>query len=539
MKSIFKFISSRNAAWLFTIFALACRVSSVLFSSFVHRDKLFLAVQSKSFLNGNGFVIPKYYTNSINVPIFDLTPNWPPGYPILLAPFLKIFNDDIYLATTTLDIIAGIFFVLIVRKIVTQLNFSPVAVNITTLIVGCFNYQFITQSLPTDLSSFVFFLLGLSVFLDTIQKDNLELKKILVTALLLWLPCILRYSYPPLSLSVFAAVIFVGIYKKKKDLVKKGFIGFGILLCLLFVFFLFLKTTTGDLGYIVETEKGFYPKQLLDWAPVGPGAFIDPVFVTSQLINFTGISLIQSLNILAVINAIMLLGFLFAFFYLFFIKKYFTLINSFKFFILVGFFISCSTCLSLGYLTLTYKPQAGWGNYLGELRYFMFVTLYLQIIFVGWIFLYSSWKKSLLQKIIVLALSLLMCIEIVHSIYYNIKSASNFEKIKSGDLKDPDYVFFTSMCKELISENPDAEILVASDSDEYFRLMATYLGQKGIYDGFNLLKSLPAVDKKTILILALYDNEIATYQPLLSVQNGKLIKNINHANFYRIDLLPN
>jgi hypothetical protein len=94
------------------------------------------------------------------------------------------------------------------------------------------------------------------------------------------------------------------------------------------------------------------------------------------------------------------------------------------------------------------------------------------------------------------------------------------------------------MCKDLIRDNPGSEVIVASDGDEFFRLTASYFGQKGLYDGFNLLKSLPEIKRKTILIIAIYDKDVPAYQAFLSSHNAKLVNNINHANFYRIDLLP-
>jgi hypothetical protein len=514
------FFKAPKTGLIFIIVSIFYRIINILVVSETDRDTLILAVQSKNLLDGNGLSIPKYYSAAIDSPVFDLTPNWPPGYPILLAPVLKIFNYDIYWATTAIDLIACIFFIFLVRRIAFDLKFPLAAVNILTLVSGCFSYEFIIQSLPTDTSSFVIFLFGLRLLLYNSQKDNFATSKLLLAALLLFIPCTFRYSYPPLSIAAFVAVIFTGLYLKKNILVKKGLLGLSVLFVLLIAFFLLLKNSTGNSGYIVETGRGFFPEQLLKWAPIGPGAFIDPVLLTSQLIHITGISVNQSLLLLEIANAIMITGVMLVFIYLFFWKRFFKSLEPFRWFMLAGFFISAATCISLGYLTLTYKPQPGWGNYLGEPRYFMFVTLYLQIIFIGWIFLFASWRRNIFQKVIVFIISFVLFIEVAHSIYFDTKFILHFEKNKSASFQDPDYVYFGKMCKQLVKENPDSEILVASDSDEFFRLMASYLGQKGVYDGFSLIKSLPKIKKKTILILALYDNEITTYQAFLSLQNA-------------------
>ena len=530
--------SSPKFSWLFILISVLYRVLNILAVSETDRDTLILAVQSKNLLDGNGLSIPKYYSAAIDTPVFDFTPNWPPGYPILLTPFLKIFNYDVFWATTALDLIACILFIFLVRMISRELGFPIIALNIITLIAGCFSYEFIIQTLPTDSPSFVIFLFGLFLLLKNVQKENFSFAKLLAIGVLLFLPCTFRYSYPPLSIAAFAAVILAGWYLKKNILIKKGIIGLAFFSVFLVVFFTILKDLTGSTGYIVETGRGFFPDQLLKWTPFGPGAFIEPVFTTSQLIRITGISVQQSLMVLEIINTVMIAGLILILIYLFFWKKFFKHLDPFKWFIWIGFFISAATCVSLGYLTLTYKPQPGWGNYLGDPRYFVFVTLYLQIIFVGWIFLYSSWKKNMLQKLIVFVFLLLLSIEVAHSIYFHTKFVLRFDTNKSASYKDPDYVYFGDMCKDLVDDNPDAEVVVASDGDEYFRLIASYLGQKGLYDGINLLNSLPEIKKKTILIIAIYDKDVPVYRSFLLSHNAKLINSINHANFYRIDLIP-
>ena len=538
MKSIYGFLSSKKATWIFTIIAIACRIVNILYVSFINRDKIFLALQSKNFLSGNGFSIPQYFTADINNPVYNFTPNWPPGYPILLAPFLRIFNYDVYWATTSLDLISGVAFIFLVRKIAFELKFPLAAVNILTLVAGCFNYAFIIQSLPTDSSAFVIFLFGLYLLLRSVQNGNFGIAMLLLIALLLFLPCTFRYAYPPLSIAAFASVIFAGWYLKKNTLIKRGLVGLAFLSVLLICFFVLLKTMTGTAGHIVETGRGFFPEQLLTWAPIVPGAFLDPVFTTSQLIRLTGISVREALMLLEVINAIMIVGFLVVLIYLFFRKKFFKSLDPFRWFVLIGSFISVATWVSLGYLSVTYRPQPGWGNYLGEPRYFMFVTLYLQFVFIGWIFLFPSWKKNILQRIIVFVFSLMLVTEIMHNLYFSTKLGLNFDKYKTAGFEDPDYVYFGKMCKEVIQENPDAEILVISDGDEFFKLMTAYLGHKAIYDGFNFIKSMPPIKKKTVLLIALYDQEIADYRAFFSEQGARFINKVNGVSFYRIDILP-
>src|SRR5258705_1301976 len=165
MNKIKSFFSSRSTSVICMCIAVFSRTLNVFFLSYAGRDKMFLVLQSKSLLEGKGLGVPGYFTSNLSAPVYDYTPMWPPGYPILLAPFLKIFNYDVYWATTVFDIIACIALLFIVRKICRQLEFPIVAVNIMMLIAGCFEYTFINDSKPTDNAPIVLFIFGICLII--------------------------------------------------------------------------------------------------------------------------------------------------------------------------------------------------------------------------------------------------------------------------------------------------------------------------------------------------------------------------------------
>lgn len=541
MKSIYDFLSSKKGAWLFTMIAIACRIINILYASFTSRDKIFLALQSKSLLHGKGLSIPQYFSADIMNPVYDLTPRWPPGYPILLAPFLKIFDYDVAAATAAIDLIGGIALIFITRSLAKHLRFPPAAVNMITLIAGCFEYAFISEALPTDISSFAFFLGGLLLLLKAVQKETLQANKIILASMLLFIPCTFRYSYPPLSIAAPVAVIFIGWYLKKTIFIKKGALSLVIVSLSLVIFFISLKTMTGKTSYIVDTEKGFYPENLLHCAPIAPGSFINTFFTTSQLIDKAGLDLLRSHRLLEIINALMVAGLLILFFFLFFRKKFFKQIDPFKSFLLIGFFISAATFVSLGYLSATYKPQSGYDygwNYFNEPRYFMFVSLFLQTGFIGWVFLYQPWKNGILQKTVFVLFSLLLFIEVAHNIYFHTKVALNPSKYQAAPYEEADYTYFTDMLKSFGREHRNTDFLIISESDDFFPLMAAYLDHKGIYDGQNFVKQIPEIEKRTIIIFALYTNELAPYSESLVKQNAVLLDQVNGVNFYSVSLEP-
>jgi len=222
MNKIKSFLSSKFASVAFLVIAILSRIINICFVSYAGRDKMFLVLQSKSFLAGKGFTVPGYFTSNPEAIVYDHTPMWPYGYPIVLSPFLKLFNYDVYWATTTLDIIACIALIFVVRKLCRQIGFPTAAINIVTLIVGCFEYTFINDSKPTDNIPIVLFLLGVSLLIKLLSTDRFSLASVFIAAFVLFLPSVFRYSYPPLSIAVAASILFIGLFKKDVVLKKKG-----------------------------------------------------------------------------------------------------------------------------------------------------------------------------------------------------------------------------------------------------------------------------------------------------------------------------
>ena len=177
-------------------------------------DKMFLVLQSKSLLEGKGLAVPQYFTSNTITPVYDFTPLWPPGYPILLSPFLKLFNYNIYWATTALDIIFCVALIFVIRKICRQIGLPIAATNIMTLIAGCFEYTFINESLPTDSISIVLFLISFGMVITLLTSKSFSIKKTLIVSFFLFLPCLFRYNYPAISLAVIVGILFIGFIKK-------------------------------------------------------------------------------------------------------------------------------------------------------------------------------------------------------------------------------------------------------------------------------------------------------------------------------------
>lgn len=541
MSRFLKFFEIKYAAWLCLGLAVFCRVVNTLFVSYAGRDKMLLVLQGKSFLAGNGFSIPQYFTNNLDNPVYDNTLFWPPGYSVLIAPFIKIFNGNIYWATTSLDILVCVGLILILRKICRQIGFTKAGINIMTLVAGCFEYPFTHESLPTDSVSLLFLLLGISGLLSLLIKKEFTALQILAAGFFLFLPAAFRYSYPPVSLGIPFFILVFALVRKDGVLVKKTSRLFLATAVFTLILYAFIKFYTGSAGYILETERGFFPENLIRWTPFIPASFINLSFLSSQVIRHTGVPAETLFVFLEVINSIIFFSMILYLAKCWFVNKEFNTLNPFRWFVITGTITSLLIMASLAYVSLTHKEQprfAGSWNYIYESRYFAFVFCFIQILFLWWVFQTKRlWYKKA-ASVVVFAGCIILFTEVAHSLYFQTKVALNFNHYKSSVYREADYRWFDSFLSKLEDENPGVPLLVASPNDHYYPYRALYENHKGIFDPENLLQGLPEVKKNSLLVLMLYEADHEKYKDFISDTKARLINQIQFSRYYVIELTP-
>jgi hypothetical protein len=275
------------------------------------------------------------------------------------------------------------------------------------------------------------------------------------------------------------------------------------------------------------------------WFPAIPASFINLSFLTSQLIKWTGVEFGTQILSLEFINALMVVILLGVFIYSILIKKIYETASATNLLMITGFFSMAALLLLLGYLSFTYEVQKGFinnWNYISEPRYYAFLFLFIQILFVGWIF--KNEKKPAFLKLAAVAGLFFLSVEIVHNLYFYTRVALNFKEYKSSVFREQDYAYFNSLLAELKKEKPEKDILAASPGDKFYSYTASFYGCRGIADAEKLKSGLPAVKKNSLLLLVLYDNEIAGYNFILQSSKTRLLKKIQYSNFYLVELIP-
>src|SRR5436190_21847644 len=216
--------------------------------------------------------------------------------------------------------------------------------------------------------------------------------------------------------------------------------------------------------------------------------------------------------------------------------------SRFPAFSFIGFMLSAAIIGELAMLSLTHfvKPTSvGVWTFIVEGRYHAFPVIFLQLYFFmrlaksNSLFKFKKTSSSVLSFLFIL-----LSLNAVHQFYFTTKVALNYRVMKAEAVREQDYVFFESLLKNTIKENPEKDILVAS-SDRYYPLLASMLNEKGIWDGYNLNNQTPVVSKTSVLFTVLFEAETGKYVNYLGKKEVKLVKEVAGTKIYMQILDPN
>jgi hypothetical protein len=541
MQRIVHLLNSRKATAICFVIAIFCRAIYVIFISRISWDKTIQTLRGKNLLDGHGLSVTQYFIDNPEIPAYDFTPYWPPGYSVCIAPFLKLTGNNFMLAATLFDMIVSLALIFAIWRLCRKISLPVFACNLMVFISGCFQYIFISKSLPTDTVSLLLIIICINLTLHMLSTGrNISLPVLILSGFIFFLPTGFRYMYAPVSVIFPLFIILVAWKRNRKPLLRTGFLSLFFTIFFVGSMFLLQKKITGFATYSINTETGFFPENLKSWYPFGASAFFNPDFIATKISGFTSRSYSRVFFNLMLLNIPVCLLMLFLAFR-FMNRNKENLFNSPACnFIILGFLLSVLIIFMMGWLAYTNKNyQKGsyiW-NYINEGRYFAFVIIYLQlIVFKEFISLIGRQKKRLMKVITSLGI-LLILLESLHGVYYSAKIVLRYHEINNLQRPDADYRYFLTAFHKIRNENPEDDILVIS-SDPTLSHLAVIMGHKGVYDPFSINKSLPAVKKTTHLLIMMYDVEQTRYREFLASSRPLLIKKINESIFYTLQLKP-
>ena len=324
--------------------------------------------------------------------------------------------------------------------------------------------------------------------------------------------------YVPVCLFISVLLLAVSYWKKNKEAQKGYWWAFGVCVVGIIAAMVFQNNACGSPFYTGIDKKGIFWENISYWYPSAIAAFVNVNLVAVQLGKNSSIAYLTWQQLFSWLNLIIYLPIIFAganYFYRFRKRND----PGFPVFSFIGFVLSAAIIGELALLSLTHfeKPTSGgvW-TFIVEGRYQAFPVVFLQLYFFTRLAKSNdlfSFKRA--STVILSVLLILYLVNFTHQVYYTAKVAANYRTMKDEVVREQDYVFFESLLKTTIRENPGQDILVAS-SDKYYPLLASMLGKKGIADGYKLEGYSPTVGKPTILFTVIFGPQLDKYAKLSS-----------------------
>jgi hypothetical protein len=189
-------LSKPQASVICFVVAGFAKLSLIKYYHIVSNDRVYQIIAAKNWLKGLGFSINSVHVDDLSKEILEPLHGYPIGYSALLLP-LSTFFDSLETASFYIDLISGILFLIVIRKILVQLKIPGYLVNYSILFHGFTLPIYIVQATPTDLLSATLCLLNVSLSISLIQKcKNAFAYGLLIGAIGILLG-LLRYMYVP------------------------------------------------------------------------------------------------------------------------------------------------------------------------------------------------------------------------------------------------------------------------------------------------------------------------------------------------------
>ncbi|HET9745992.1 MAG TPA: hypothetical protein VFP97_09775 [Chitinophagaceae bacterium] len=541
MKKVLQLLETRPASVGCLLFAIANRIVFTTLYSQIGTDTKIQLTYTQNLLADKGMGVTKYFTHHLDNGIFDTQQMFPPGLSLAIIPFLKLAGNNESKAVLAFDIVAAVLFVVSVRLLGKKSGLSPALNNILILIAGCTQFLFFMSWSSTDAISLCFILLGLTVTIDIIdRKDNISFLQAAGIGILFCLPFFFRYMYLPIAMFLPFSVLASGVVLRNKQLKIAGAKLLLVSLVSLVLLLAFNLYTSGNALFVHDFGRGIFPGQLARWYPFLPASFINLDFAAQLTERISGLPYSRFMFYMEILNPVLfvlliiLLGRYIA------VHKFNIAFSRHSLFIVLGAAISICILLLLAYLTLTYKAIP-WGlirwTHSQHARYFAFIYIFIPMLVFVWLQYYGSFVKKIVPRIVVFIALCCMITETLHGVYYNIKIIGSHKDLRTIKDADQGYKKFSSVIAEIKQKYPGSELLISSP-DQYYLHAASQMGYKAIFDYENISQAGLKPSSKSILLVAVHQQEAIIMKDYIEKKKPKLFAEIAGTYFYTEEINP-
>jgi len=533
-----RLFSSRFILALVLLFSIANRTINVAYQSMIGKDKMLQLTVAENIISGKGYGVEKYYTGNTQKSFFDRSVPVPPGYSLMIIPFILLSGHDLLKASFLFELLVTIALFLAVIKLLKMIGFSAFETTAFALVLGCFHYPFFSGSPPTDTTALLFTLLSLIMMLGLLKRKKPAPALTLVfISFIFFLPAFFRFAYLPVCLILPLVFLATGYITKDAQLRKQGM----IVSILTFTFLTFIpvmqKLLTGHfLPQYPDAETGFFPNNLLPVYPFLLSSFFNPDFFAQQIEKLTGFPYTDTIKFFEWSGLLFLPFLLYMSFFL--LKNLVIKRNTglLQVFLVTCSLMSCMIIFVIAYTTFTSSyDKFNQASLLLEARYFSFLIIFIQLLFFLLLFKKVTGINPVFRRSLLLVFGTLLALETSHGIYINQKLLFHFQEMKQHFVPDQDYRFFESFSRELKRNNRN--LLVAS-TDRYYCNKAMLNGDKGLFDVESLNHTKIHVEEKSVLLLVIPQNDRWIMQDYINKAGLQPAATVAGTSFYIQKLDP-
>ncbi|MGB5026892.1 MAG: hypothetical protein WBO38_00210 [Chitinophagaceae bacterium] len=543
MQSLFNYtkrlLSYKWSTPIILCIAVAVKMSLQLTFFNIVGDKSSQLLAAKNFLDGNGLTIKEVLLTDLSSEVFTPLVGWPPGYSVVVAPLLWLFNGDYKSAALVFDLIAVLPFFLFLLLLLNYLSVQKWLKNLMILFVSFFFYP-IGPSTCTDLISLSCMLAGFYYFLQLMQGEKKISSLTLVACFFFFMAGLFRYNYIPVVLCTPVLLGIAGYINKNKHWIKFSLYS-GLILSVLFVTLLvFQDYYTGSPAYVNTRETGFFPENLLTMYPIVPASFIDVQIVLTVFTNFTGTNYFTNGKIL-LYSGYLLFLFLIIFVSGWLLNKKLLLKSKGDYFVYLGSGISAVIIGLLFYLSArnsaNLSPFFPLWTYIQELRYFIFVVLFIQLCAFAFLFNRFTQLSRFWKKIAVVCAAVIL-VQFLHKLYYVTKLLTNLkEPHNSSAVFTNEISAIVRNFKTIENQYPGYEIIVASPSNTICNY-AGFENIKAAYIPYPFTNTFSFSSTKPAKVILVIPERMSVYYTPKLPSERKAIDKTEKQYFYLLDVIP-
>lgn len=533
LKRIKSFFSDKRISLLILLTSVAGRTIQLIFFHNVRVDRSFQLMAMQNMVEGHGVTLAHVTPPDLSTIIYEPLIKWPPGYSILISPFYLLFNKDYVLASLLAEILFSIVLIVICRRILIILETPVHLVNLFTLLSGFFIYDFYVIT-NTDAIGTTFFILAVYISLLLLKNENTWIRKVILLTIVLFMCGLIKYLFMPVIFIPPTFIFLYGVLKGSRVLKKAGLLVFFLLAICICSLLIYQKTVSGSATYISQTERGFFPENLLHFYPFLPASLVKPE--TVQL-AFDVSAVPVLFQIIHLLLFLLIIGI-----FLFSLRRYkFQNISLRQNFFYLSVLLIGGICLVLAFLSVTvakeeHFPGVFW-TYVQEARYYGPAIMLTQLSALAF-FQFGTRTKYL--KYVFTFLIFLFCIEIVHGMLFSAKRIVRFNKEEySWQYEDKFQKYADSILKS--QQNIfSAKKAVITGSSYYMNHRVS------LYSHVPILSEARSVNnpgilrtKEPILLLVILNkNDLTAFQTFLS-SGRKLAGQFRDFYFYAVYVEPN